>query len=136
MADETYTYKLRYTKIAPRKLRYVVDLVRGKSVNSALAALQFCSKRGAPMCRKLLNSAIAGTSEKANKAHVDIDVNNLYIHEIRVDSGPTRANWTQRVRPGFRRPFIIKKRWSHLILVLKEKKGEAAPPTRETKKKD
>lgn len=118
--NQTYTYKLRYARIAPRKLRYVVDLVRGKDVNTADSILKFCPKRGAPMCRKLLQSAISSTSDIADRKRIDIDVNRLYIHEIRVDSGPTKP--TKRTKPGFRRPYLIRKRFSNLIMVLKEKK--------------
>ncbi len=143
--DKSYTYRLRYVRISPRKLRYVVDLIRGKYVNSADSTLKFCNKRGAPMCRKLLLSAIAGTSELADKRRTDLDVNKLYVHEIRVDSGPTHPRFTRRTKPGFRRPYLIRKRWSHLILVLKERKEEKEPtpeskavqakaPEKETKK--
>lgn len=134
MADDmAYTYKLRYARISPRKLRYVIDMIRGKNYNSAIEILKFCPKRGAAMCLKTLKSAVDSFSDVVDRKHIELDVNKLYIHEIRVDSGPTKP--TKRTKPGFRRPYLIRKRYSNLIMVLKEKKDEQPKQEKTTEQK-
>ena len=101
---------LKYGRVAPRKARYVVDLIRGKPVDEALSALKFSKRAAARMVEKLLKSAIAN-AEKARSINVD----ELYIRTITVDEGPTWKRWRPRAHG---RATRIRKRTSHIQLVL------------------
>jgi len=106
--------KLRYLRIAPRKVRLVADLIRKKPVNEALAILDFTRKKAARPLKKLLNSAIANA-----KNNFQLDPSNLYISKITVDEGPKYKRWMPRARG---RADLILKRTSHITLVLTEAK--------------
>ncbi|MFC1888159.1 50S ribosomal protein L22 [Thermodesulfobacteriota bacterium] len=84
--------KARFLRIAPRKVRLVIDMVRGKKVGDALSILQFTQKRGAKVVSKLLNSAVANAENQG-----DIDIDTLYIKKIFVDQGPTLKRFKPRV---------------------------------------
>jgi large subunit ribosomal protein L22 len=103
----------RYIRIAPRKVRLVVDLIRGKQVGEALAILKHTPKAASPVVEKLLKSAIAN----AENNH-EMDPNNLVVGKIYVDQGPT----LKRFRPrAMGRASRIHKRTSHITVVLNEK---------------
>lgn len=105
--------KARYIKMSPKKIRLVIDVVRGMDASTALAQLKFINKLAAKPIEKLLNSAIA------NAVHnFDLDKDNLYIKEIRADEGPTTKRWRPR---AFGRAGAIRKRTSHVSIVLAEK---------------
>ncbi len=113
-----YTARLRYARISARKMRYVVDLIRGKDYNSALAILRVCSKRGAPFCKKLLESAAANAVDLARQKNADLDANLLHLVEARVEGGPV----IKRSRASsVRRPQQILKRLCHVTFVLEER---------------
>ena len=117
-AKPRFMARLRYARMSARKMRYVVDLVRGKDFNSALAILRVCSKRAAPFCKKLLESAAANALDFARTQNLDIDANNLHLVEARVEGGPI----IKRCRPSStRRPTMIKKRMCHVTFVLEER---------------
>ncbi|ACV59710.1 50S ribosomal protein L22 [Alicyclobacillus acidocaldarius] len=103
----------RYLRIAPRKARLVVDLVRGKNVQEALAILKFTPRAASPLVEKVLRSAIANAENNHN-----MDVDKLYIKEIYVDEGPTLKRWHPRAQG---RAFSIFKRTSHITVVLAER---------------
>src|SRR5436190_19734839 len=88
-----FTAKLRYARISARKMRYVVDLVRGKDYNNAIAILRSCSKRGAMFCKKLLESVYGNAINIAREKNLDIDGNKLHLVEARVDPGPIIKRW-------------------------------------------
>lgn len=113
MAETTYNVYLKSVRIAPRKVRLVADLVRGKPVQTALEMLKFTNKRGAPVVSKLLNSAIANAQ---NKATVDID--RMFICDIWVDGGATLKRWMPRAQGS---ASAIHKRTSHITLKIKER---------------
>ena len=105
--------KLSYARISSRKVKIVIDLIRNKSVGEALAILKFTPKAGAEIVEKLLLSAIAN----AENNH-EMDVDKLYVAEIFANQGPT----LKRVMPRAQgRAFRIRKRTSHITVVLKEK---------------
>src|SRR5688572_14015598 len=117
-AKPRFMARLRYARMSARKMRYVVDLVRGKDFNSALAILRVCSKRAAPFCKKLLESAAANALDFARNKNLDIDANNLHLVEAKVEGGPIIKRW----RPSsVRRPTMIKKRMCHVTFVLEER---------------
>jgi len=104
--------QLNNLRVAPRKSRQVVDLIRGKNVVQAKALLEFTIKRTAEPLLKLLNSATAAAEKNYKLKDSD-----LYIKKITVDEGPT----LKRMNPESRgRGFPIMKRTSHITLVLSQ----------------
>ena len=102
----------RFVRISPRKVRLVMDQVKGKRVEEALNMLAFSPKKGARILRKLINSAVAN----AENNH-EMDVDKLYIKRIYADEGPTMKRWRPR---ALGRATRIRKRTSHLTVVLDE----------------
>src|SRR5262245_61736125 len=92
-AKMRFTARLRFARMSPRKMRYVVDLVRGKDYNSAIGILRNCSKRGAPFCKKLLESAYGNAMDIVKNQNLDVDGNKLHVVEARVDGGPIIKRW-------------------------------------------
>lgn len=104
----------RTVRIAPRKVRLVVDLIRGKQVGEAVAILKHTPKTASPVVEKLLNSAMANAEH-----NYEMDVNSLVVSQAFVDEGPT----LKRFRPrAMGRASAINKRTSHITIVLTEKK--------------
>jgi len=104
----------RYIRVAPSKARLVMDLIRGKPVEQALAILRFTPRRASPIIEKVLRSAIAN----AEHNH-DLDRSALYVAKGTVDEGPTHKRWHPRMRG---QAFPIKKRTSHITVVVRERK--------------
>ena len=100
----------KHVKVSPRKARYVVDLIRGKSVNNALEILRVTNKRASYFIDKTLRAAVAGANEK-----LDADIDSLRVKEVRVDGGPVRKWHRPRARGV---STMIKRRTSHITLVL------------------
>lgn len=104
--------KLNYLRIAPRKTRQIVDLVRGKTAVQAASILEFVVRKPADPILKLLRSAMA-TAKNDSK----LDVSNLYISKITANEGPK----LKRFRPVSRgSAHALWKRTSHIVLVLDE----------------
>ncbi|MGB9791415.1 MAG: 50S ribosomal protein L22 [Thermacetogeniaceae bacterium] len=104
----------RYIWIAPRKVRQVVDLVRGKSVAEALAILRFLPKRAALPVAKVIRSAAANAEHNYN-----MNPDELYIKRIYVDPGPIY----KRIQPRARgRADLRRKRTSHITVIVEERK--------------
>ncbi len=116
------TAKLNYLRIAPRKVRLVADLIRGKKVKEAQNILAFTTKKAAPALQKLLKSAL---SNAENQFH--LEDSNLYISRITVDEGPKLKRWMPRARGS---ASEIQKKTSHINLVL-----DAIKPTKVEKRK-
>ena len=111
-----YFAKLRNVPSSPRKMRYVVDLVRGMEVNRALGTLKFCSKAASADVEKLLRSAIANWEQKNERKAEDGE---LYITKIFVDEGVT----LKRMRPAPQgRGYRIRKRSNHVTSFVDTKK--------------
>jgi len=106
------TAKAKYIKTSPRKSRVVVDLIRGMNVNDALDQLRFTNKKVTDTVSKLINSAVASAEHNYR-----LDKNNLFIKEIKVDSGPILKRWMPRAHG---RATPIRKRMSHINLILSE----------------
>jgi len=106
------TAKLRYLRIAPRKVRLVADLIRGKRVTEAQALLRFLSKRASLPLAKLLKSATDSA-----KNNLQLEENNLYISKITVDEGPKLKRWQPRARG---QAYEIQKKTSHITITLDE----------------
>src|SRR6476469_9977382 len=88
----------KYLRGSAQKARLVVDMIRGKDVNQALAILRFSNKRAANNIEKCMRSAIANANEAAEKANVSIDPDELWVRTAFVDRGPTKN--LRRVRPA------------------------------------
>ena len=102
----------KYIRIAPRKVRIVMNLVRGKSVADALAILKFTPKVGADAVEKVLRSAVANAEN-----NFDMDVDRLFISSAFVDQGPT----LKRIHPRSRgQAFKILKHTSHITVAVNE----------------
>jgi large subunit ribosomal protein L22 len=117
-AKARFTARLRYARISARKMRYVVDLVRGKDYNSAIAILRACPKRGAMFCKKLLESAFGNATDVISNRQLEVDVNKLHVVEARVDPGPIIKRFRASSQ---RRPLLIQKRMCHVIFALEER---------------
>ncbi len=100
-------------RIAPRKVRLVVDLIRGKKIGEAMAILKYTPKSASPVVEKVLKSAIANAEH-----NYDLDLENLYVSEAYVNEGPTMKRFGPRAK-GSASP--INKRTSHITIVVSEK---------------
>ncbi len=117
--------KAKYLRMSPRKVRLVVDVVRGLTVVNALDQLNHINKKAAKPLAKLISSAIAN----ADHNH-EIKEDNLYIKNIKVDEGPTFHRWMPRAQG---RATPVRKRTSHIDLVLAEIKESAKKEVKKTK---
>ena len=103
----------KYIRIAPRKLRIVINLIRGKSVNEAFAILKYTPKVGSEVIEKVLRSAVANAEH-----NFDMNVDNLVVSSAFVDQGPTM----KRIHPRSRgQAFGIMKRTSTLTVKVSER---------------
>ena len=92
------TASAKYLRGSAQKARLVVDMIRGKDVNRALAILRFSKKRAAAHVEKCMRSAIANANEAAEKANISIDPDDLWVRTAFVDRGPTKNR--RRMRPA------------------------------------
>jgi len=119
--------KLKHLRIAPRKIRLIADLLRGKSAEEAGHILIYIVKRGKDPIKKLLESAIANA-----KNNLGLNEKTLVVSRIFVDEGPKLKRWMPRARG---RAARIEKKISHITLVLEgEKKEKPAPAKKEYSK--
>ena len=103
---------LRYLRIAPRKVRLVANLIKGKKVSEAQTLLQFVSNSAVESFQKLIQSALASASH-----NFQIDQSNVYIAKITVNEGPKLKRFRPRARG---RAYPIQKKTSHITIVLEE----------------
>jgi len=102
----------RFVRLSPRKVRLIMDEIRGKKVEEALQLLAYSPQKGAAILKKLLDSAVANAT-----ANSEVDVDTLFVKKIFADEGPS---W-KRFRPrAMGRATRIKKRTSHLTVILDE----------------
>jgi len=107
------TAKGKYLRGSPQKARLVIDLIRGKNVQEALAILRFTNKRAAKPIEKVLLSAVANAREKNATA----DVDQFIVERAVVDLGPTK--WRRRIRPApMGRAFRQKRHYKHISIVI------------------
>ena len=102
----------KYVRISPRKVRKVVDAIKGKPVESGLQTLKFMPQKAANILEKILQSAVANADQNA-----DVDIDLLIIRNIIADQGPTLKRWKARARG---RGTRIMKRTSHITVILAE----------------
>jgi len=105
----------RYVRISARKVKIVIDLIRGKNVSEALSILEYTPKAASEPVAKLLKSAIANAEN-----NLEMDPSKLYVAEVFANQGPT----LKRIRPRAQgRATRIRKRTSHIGIVLDEIKA-------------
>src|SRR6266852_2289111 len=114
----------KYLRGSSQKARLVIDMIRGKNVNQALAILRFANKRAANGIEKCMQSAIANANEAAEKANIAVDPDELWLKAAFVDRGPTKNR--RRIRPAPQgRAFRQQRHFCHVtILLSSEKPGE------------
>ena len=135
------TASAKYLRGSAQKARLVVDMIRGKDVNQALAILRFSKKRAASHIEKCMRSAIANANETAEKANISIDPDDLWVRTAFVDGGPTKNR--RRVRPAPQgRAYREQRHFCHVTISLSNderpapkaaKNGPKAAPAEEAK---
>src|SRR3979409_2262389 len=107
----------KYLRGSAQKARLVVDMIRGRDVNKALAILRFSTKRASTLIEKCVRSAIANANEAAEKANVAIDPDDLWVKTAFVDRGPTKGR--RRVRPAPQgRAYREQRHFCHVTILL------------------
>jgi len=110
--------RIKYLRSSPRKVRKICDLLRGKNVNEVLALLSASRSQVATQIEHGIRSAAANAEQKAKEEEKKVDLDNFYLDQVFVNQGPT----LKRFRPrAMGRATMIRKRSSHLTVVLKEK---------------
>lgn len=104
----------RYVRISSRKVKVVIDLIRGKSYAEALAILEFTPKAASGVVKKLLNSAAAN-----GENNLDLNRDTLYVAEVFANQGPTLKRFRPRAQG---RATRIRKRTSHVTVILDQAK--------------
>jgi large subunit ribosomal protein L22 len=104
----------RYVRISSRKVKVVIDLIRGKSVVEAQAILMYTPKAASPVVEKLLNSAVANAEN-----NLDLSRDTLYVAEVFANQGPTLKRFRPRAQG---RASRIRKRTSHITIILDQAK--------------
>ena len=112
-ADKRLRACAKYVRVTPRKAQIVLDLIRGKRVDDALAIVMFTPKSASPVVEKLLNSAIANAEN-----NLGLDRETLYVAECYANQGPTLKRYWAR---SHGRADMIKKHTSHITIVLDQK---------------
>jgi large subunit ribosomal protein L22 len=110
----------KHMRISPRKMRLVVDLIRGRRVEDAFTILQATRKKASPLVEKLLKSAVANALyvREDDEDGPKVSVDELYVKKIFVDAGPTMKRFRPR---SMGRATRIRKRTSHCTIVVGKK---------------
>ncbi|HHY96943.1 50S ribosomal protein L22 [Acholeplasma equifetale] len=103
----------RTVRIAPRKARLVIDLIRGKNVKEAKAILMFTPKAGSPIISKVLDSAVANATN-----NLSMNEEKLYVKEAYVNESVTMKRMMPRAKGS---GYVINKRTSHITVVVAER---------------
>ncbi len=119
------TAKANNIRMSPRKVRLVIDVIRGMDVARAQTQLQFIKKEACGPVLKLLNSAIANAGH-----NFDIAKETLYVKTITADGGPVLKRWTPK---AFGRSAPIRKRTAHITIILDERAAKAEKPAASVK---
>ncbi len=104
----------RYVRISSRKVKIVIDLIRGKHVDEAEAILAYTPKAASPVVEKLLKSAVANAEN-----NMDLPKDSLFVAEVYANQGPTLKRFQPRAHG---RAFRINKRSSHITIILDQVK--------------
>jgi len=118
----------RFVRMSPRKVRLVINLIRGMRVAQAQTQLKFMNKAATVPVLKLLNSAIANAEH-----NFELDGSNLYIKSITADGGPVLKRWTPK---AFGKATPIRKPTVHISIVLEEKVASSKTESKKEVKAD
>jgi large subunit ribosomal protein L22 len=110
----------RGTRQSPYKMRLVIDQIRGKMVNDALALLKFSKKRAAGEITKVLESAVANAEQAARQNNESLDVDALFVKKAIINEGQKLKRW---MPAAMGRATPVFKRTSHVEIVVAEKAG-------------
>ena len=123
--------RVRHIRVTPQKARRVVALIKGKQAQEALAILKFAPQSASEPIYKLVASAMANARVTADKTNEYLDDQDLYVKNAYVDEGTTLKRFQPRAQG---RAFQIKKRTSHITVVLSTPEVAEAAPAAKTKK--
>ena len=123
--------RVKHIRVTPQKARRVVALIKGKQAQEALAILKFAPQAASEPVYKLVESAIANARVKADKDGEYLDEQDLYVSNAYVDEGTTLKRFRPRAQG---RASQIKKRTSHITVVLATPEVADAAPAAKTKK--
>ena len=113
----------KFLRGSPQKARLVIDMIRGKNVNQALAILRYSNKRAALGIEKCVKSAIANANEAAEKANVSVDPDDLWLKAAFVDQGPTKNR--RRMRPAPQgRAYRERRHFCHVTVLVSSDKQD------------
>ncbi len=118
--------RVRHIRVTPMKARRVVNMIRGKQAQEALAILKFAPQGASEPVYKLVASAIANARVKADAANTFLDEQDLFVSSAYVDEGTTLKRFQPRAQG---RAFQILKRTSHITVVLATPDEADAPVT-------
>lgn len=122
-----YTAKHNFARIAPRKARLIIDLIRGQDVDHALSLLRFSKQRAAVLIEKVVRSAVANAAEQSTAPAQGA----YFVKEARIDGGPVIKRFMPKDRG---KAYDIKKRTSHIVVTIDER-PEGYEPAAEVKSK-
>jgi len=128
-ADVSARAQARHVRVTPMKARRVVDLVRGMGAQEALAVLRFAPQAASEPVYKVLASAVANARFTAERDSRRLDVEDLFVREAYVDEGPTLKRFRPRAQG---RAFRVRKRTSHITVVVAPRPTDGARAARET----
>jgi len=118
----------KFLRGSAQKARLVVDMIRGKNVNQALAILRYSNKRAALGIEKCVKSAIANANEAAEKANVSVDPDDLWLKAAYVDQGPTKNR--RRMRPAPQgRAYKERRHFCHVTILVSSDQEDAKAKT-------
>jgi large subunit ribosomal protein L22 len=121
----------RFVRVTPMKARRVVDLIRGRQADEALAVLRFAPQAASEPVYKVLASAVANARHTAERDSRRLDVEDLVVERAYVDEGPTLKRFRPRAQG---RAYRVRKRTCHITVVV-EPRPEAATQSQKTKRR-
>src|SRR5216110_491145 len=118
----------KYLRGSAQKARLVIDMIRGKNVNEALAILRYTNKRAALGIEKCVKSAIANANETAEKANISVDPDELWLKAAYVDRGPTKNR--RRMRPAPQgRAYKEQRHFCHVTILVSSDQEDSTAET-------
>src|SRR5437870_1608826 len=115
----------KFLRGSPQKARLIIDMIRGKNVNQALAILRYSNKLAALGIEKCVKSAIANANEAAEKANISVDPDDLWLKAAYVDRGPTKNR--RRMRPAPQgRAYRERRHFCHVTILVSSDEKETA----------
>jgi large subunit ribosomal protein L22 len=113
----------KFQRGSPQKAKLVLDMIKGKSIQSAIDIVAFTNKRWSPVIEKVLRSAVQNAAYLSDEKNLDVDLDKLYVKTAIANEGPRM----KRIRPApMGRAFRYQRRISHIIVTVAEKKSAAA----------